>query len=238
MNKDILFEYNKIKKYNKVVIIATSIVQLLFLYFFTIVGRFEAPTADNILNKYSAVVGLASTITICSLTIYGTIVINSFIVCNFIGDSRARTYLYPGGRNKLYYRKTITFIITSILMLLIGSTIANIIFFVSENITPILQSNTNVSQDIITFVISPLVIGLIVTTMVIISSIAGIYFSSTTSTIIAGIIFVVFFGNLIAISFIKYQYILLLISTLMVFLDLFGIKMMGNKIRNDEILYK
>lgn len=80
--------------------------------------------------------------------------------------------------------------------------------------------------------------ALVVTTIVIISSIAGIYFLSTKSTIIAGILFTVFFGNFIAISFIKYQYILLLITVGMVLLLFSGIKITGNKIKNDEILYK
>ena len=218
--------------------IIAAIVQLLFLYFFTIVGRFEPPTQDNILNQYSSIVGLASTITICSLGIYEIIVMNRFIVYDFIGDNRTRTYLYPGGRNKLYYRKINVFMIASIRMLLIGSSTANIIFFLSERVAPILQNNIDVSQDRITFIISPLMIALIATSLVIISSIAGIYFSSGTSTIIAGILFIVFFGNLIAVSFIKYPYMLLLISISMLFLSFIGIRMTGNKIKNDEVLYK
>lgn len=238
MNKDILFEQKKMKGYSKIVIIATAATQLLFLYFFSVVGRFEPSDADNILKEYSAIVGLASATTICSLVIYGAVVINRFIVCDFIGDSRTRTYLYPEGRNKLYYRKITAFITTFMFMVLVGASIANIIFFSSESVVTILQSNENVSQDIATFIISSLVIALATTTMVIISSIIGIYFSSTVSTIIAGIIFVVFLGNFIAISFIKYQHLILLISILMILFTFLGVKMMGNRIKNDEILYK
>lgn len=235
MNNDFLFEQKKIKPKGLIMLLITIFFQISFLYFFTLIGRFEH---DDILKNYSTILGLSSTITICTLIIIGAIFVNKLIVADFIGDSRTRTYLYLDGRNKLYIRKTYAFAIIILGYLLFGSIIANVIYFFIESIFPILDINTHISNVFPTIIISTISIPILTTMIIIFSSIIGIWFSSPIATIISSVIFVTFIGNLIAFSFIYNQYILLVIILFISLLAYIAIKITANRIKNDNVTYK
>lgn len=236
VKKHILFELKKMKKTKWIIIYASFIIQLLFLYFFIIVGRFESSSTDDILKNYSSIIGLATTITICIITIYGTVIINRIIVINYIGDNRMRLYLYPCGRGKLYWIKNISFVITFSFMQLLGLTLANMFFLVIESIFPLLNSQSIISTYLITFIISSIVAIVLTIAIILFSSIVGIYFKSTISTIITGLILILFSGNIIAIAFINDQYITLIGTLVILILAFWGIKITEMKINNSEVL--
>lgn len=236
LNKNFLYEQNKAKKYCKTIFIITIITQLIFLYFFTVVGKLDSSDSDVILKKYDSIIGLSSSITICVLTIYGAIISTRLIVCHFIGNSRIRVYLYPEGRGKLYKRKTYAFAILYVSMVLIGGAISNVIYFISEKILPIAQGN--ILKSGFTLIISPFIVSILSIAIIIVSCIVGIYFSSKVATIVASIIFIASISNLIAVSFMNFRYMVLFVAIIISLLVCISINIVGHKIDNDEVFYK
>ncbi|MFS0561435.1 hypothetical protein AB1K91_11895 [Terribacillus sp. 179-K 1B1 HS] len=109
MSENYEYESSKLKKYRKIIFLMAFFGQLITLYFFTVIGRFDSTESDIILKNYVSLSGLASTICMCILVIYGAIIINRFLVKNYIGEDKMRTYLYPNGRLKLFYDKVMSF---------------------------------------------------------------------------------------------------------------------------------
>ncbi len=82
--------------------LTTGILQLLFLYFFALVGRFDASDENNMLTSYSSVLGLATTGTMCVLAIYGTVMASQYLVRDYVGMNKSKTYLLPISRKELF----------------------------------------------------------------------------------------------------------------------------------------
>ncbi|MDK2802856.1 MAG: hypothetical protein KFW09_05740 [Oscillospiraceae bacterium] len=235
MKNNFMFEFNKINYGSLHILLSAFYVQLFFLYFFTVIGRFEP---DDILQNYSSIIGLASTITTCTLVVIGTIFINRRVVYDFIGDSKIRLYLYPDGRNSLFIRKIYGFFLVYGIKILLGSLISNILYFSIECIFPILLSTKHISNAFPMIIISTLTISLLTTIFIVLSACIGIYFSSMVATIVSGIIFVTIFGNLIAISFIYNPYILFAVLSGAIFVVIIVVKIISSKIKKEDVIYK
>lgn len=235
MKYKLMFEFKKITKGSMHILIVTFLVQLFFSYFFTIIGRFEP---DDIIQNYSSIIGLASTITTCTLVILGAIFINKKIVYDFIGDSKVRIYLYPEGRNRLFIRKIYVFFLMYSIKVLLGSLLSNILYFAIEYTFPILSTTQNMADLFIVFIVSTLTISVLTTSFTILSACIGIYFSSMVATIVSGVIFVVLFGNLIAMSFIYNLYLLFPVLASILIVTIIIIIRISYKIKTEDVLQK
>lgn len=236
MKRDLLFELNKTQKSNWVILILAGLVQLVFLYFFTVVGRFEPSSKEDILSDYRGITGLSSAVTVCILVIYGTVLINRLIVSNYIGDSRLRLYLYPSGRGKLYLIKNIAFVISFSVYQLIGILIGNLIYLFGEYYFPVLVSPVPISTYWPEFISSAIICTLLTLSIVLLSSIVGIKMSSPVATVVSGIVLITLCGNLMAVSFFQSQNFTFVVVMLTFLLACAGIIMSVFRINKDEVL--
>ncbi|TFJ76086.1 hypothetical protein [Carnobacterium maltaromaticum] len=198
------FEIFKLRKLVIPIAILTFVSQLFITYFFAVIGQFEDTVGDQLLKSYSVVVGLASTITMCVVSIYGSTRISRYIVKDYIGDNRNRVFLYPIKRSQLYFIKnrTFGFILgfTQVLFLLL----ANIFFLIGETLFPIMEKP--LANHWINLIFSILACALITLSIIFFSSLVGIYFSSTINTVVASIISVVVMANILALALINFQF--------------------------------
>lgn len=212
--------------------------QLLSLYFFAIIGRFDTSESDDILRNYMTLSGLASTICMCILVVYGTVMVNRFLVKNYIGESKIRFYLYPFGRSQLFYTKVASFCGTFVLFQLLGITLSNAIFLLTESLFPILITSHHAFMHLTQFLVTSISAVILTISIIIISSISGIFLNSTVATIVTGIVLVVVFGNILAMSFASNLLVTLVSSIVIASISGLFVKMTGTKIEKDEVLTK
>lgn len=230
------FELSKLKKFNMAILLTAFFAQIISIYFFTIVGRFDASESDNILNNYIALSGLASTISMCILVIYGAIIINRSLVKNYTGEDKIRTYSYPNGRSQLFYNKVIAFSGIFIFFQFLGMAVANIVYLIIESLFPILDTGEFALSYLAHSFIINISTAILTVSLIIFSGIAGIYFNSTVATIVTGVVLIVVLGNVVAMAFASHLLVTLITTILIAFISVILIKLTGSKIEQDEVL--
>lgn len=238
MKKKFEFEGLQLKKHRWILLISAFLSQLSSLYFFTIIGRVDSTEANGVLKNYITLSGLASTISMCILVVYGTVIINRFLVTNYISENKTRLYVYPIGRSRLFYTKIASFCGVFSLFQFLGIAVSNAIYLVIETFTPILLTSESASKYFIPFMITALATVMLTISVIILSSLVGIYFNSTVTTIVTGIIFVVIFGNILAMAFASNVVITLGASILVALVTSIFVKITGMRIENDEVISK
>ncbi|WP_412989919.1 hypothetical protein ACLJJ6_02765 [Pediococcus siamensis] len=204
------FTLRKMKPGTLPLFLTTLFVQLGCLLFFAIVGRYDQQDANALLTHYSAVIGLASTATMCVLAIYGTVQINHLVVQHYIGTFKQQTFLLPVDRKQLFTSRLTAFAVGLILVQLLGLLVANFLFILTELFFPILLGSPWPYLNI--FFQSMLVCSGLTLVIVLFSSFVGIYMGSTTKGIIASLIFVVLLSNIAALSLISFRLLTLLFT--------------------------
>lgn len=230
------FERSKVKKFNKSILLTAFFAQIISLYFFTIIGRFDASESDNILTNYSALSGLASTISMCILVIYGAIIINGTLVKNYIGENKIRTYSYPNGRSQLFYDKVMAFSSVFNSFQFLGMAAANIVYLIIESLFPILDSRVFALSYLVHFFIINISTAILTVSLIIFSGLAGVYLNSTVATIVTGVVLIAVLGNVLAMAFASHLLVTLISTILIAFLSVILIKLTGIKIEQDEVL--
>lgn len=230
------FELSKLKKYSKTILLIAFLSQFSSLYFFTIIGRFDASESDNILSNYIALSGLASTICMCILIIYGAIIINRSLVKNYIGEDKVRTYSYPNGRSQLFYDKVMSFSSIFLFYQILGMAAANILYLLIESLFPILDTPIFALNYLVHFFVITISTVILTISLIFFSGLAGIYLNSTVATIVTGIILIAVLGNIIAIAFASHLLVTLISAILITFISITLIKFTGSKIEQDEVL--
>ncbi|MDN2453410.1 hypothetical protein [Lactobacillus sp. UCMA15818] len=228
------FEFSRMKKMLLPLGLTTGVLQLLFLYFFALVGRFDHSDSNSVLTNYSAILGLATTGTMCVLSIYGTVLASKMLVRDYVGMNKSKTYLLPISRKELFYTKTKAFSAVISLPMLIGLLASNLLFMVMEVIMPLTtdQSITHITN----ILVSSITCICLTLAIVLFSSFIGIKLNSTVKGIIASIVFVVFLSNLSAIMLMSYEFVSLLVAVaLIVLITVVGISM-GHNIDKNEAL--
>ncbi|PAD37592.1 hypothetical protein [Terribacillus sp. 7520-G] len=238
MGENYEFESSKLKKYRKVIFSMAFLGQLLTLYFFTVIGRFDTAESDNILKNYVSLSGLASTICMCILVIYGSIIINRCLVKNYIGEDKLRTYLYPNGRSQLFYDKVMSFCGMFFGVQLLGMSVANILYLLMESVAPILVTSNTALYSIGHFFVTSIATVILTISLIFFSGMAGIYLNSTVATIVTGIILIAVFGNIVAMAFASQLLVTLSSAIFILLITLICIKITGAKIEKDEVLSK
>jgi len=238
MRKSYEFEVSRLKKYRIMIFIYAFLTQLLSLYFFTIIGRFDNTDENSVLRNYTTLSGLATTICMCILVVYGTVVINRFLVTNYIGENKTRLYLYPVGRSQLFYTKVTSFCGTFFLFQFLGITLSNAFYLISETFSPILLTSELVYRHLPQFMTISLAGVILTISIILLSSVAGIHLNSTVATIVTGIIFVVICGNILAMALASHLVITLSATILVVIITYIFIKITGTRIENDEVISK
>ncbi|MCT2344517.1 hypothetical protein [Niallia taxi] len=237
MKIDSNFEWSKLKTVHNTIFLIAFLSQLVFLFFFATVGHFESgDTSSNILKNIAGIGGLASTITMCILAIYGATLVNSFIIENYIGENRVRVYLYPYGRKNLFLLKIKTFVLTFLKLQLLGLLLSDTIFLIGEFTFPIVNSKEGMLSNLLIAIISSITSALITLVIILLSGVVGIRYSSLPATIVSSIVLVVILGNLIAMSLAAKIFLSLIIALSLTVLLYFIIQSVGERIENEEVV--
>lgn len=200
-------EWNKVKPCRLKIAVVTFATQLLSLFFFTVIGLIEEPGGDNIFKSYSGIAGIASAVTICVLMIYGAVILNRFLVINYIGDNRMRLYLYPVGRKHLYLIKSLAFIKLFLFAYIVGELLAFCAYFLFEIPINMTGAVSTLAGHIVFFALLSLSTPLLTTALIMLAGIIGIAFSSTVATIVASVSLTAITANIIAVSIMYNVYI-------------------------------
>lgn len=238
MKNSYKFESSQLKGKRMFIFLIAFFTQIISLYFFAVIGRFDNPGEDDILSSYIALSGLASTICMCILVVYGTVIVNRFLVKNYVGEDEVRFYLYPLGRSKVFYTKIKAFCGTFFLFQFLGVFLSSTVFLLTETLFPILISPNPASMYLIQFFITSISAVILTISLIFISSILGIFLNSNVATIIEGVILVVIFGNTLAMAFASNVFVTLASSLTMALITSILIKITEINIEKDDVFSK
>ncbi|MHC9532268.1 ABC transporter permease [Dellaglioa sp. L3N] len=232
--KHFRFEFNRMKKILISCTVITGSLQLLFLYFFALVGRFDTSENDSMLTGYMAVLGLATTGTMCVLAIYGSILASQLLVRDYVGMNKSKTYLLPTDRKKLFYTKVA--VLSSIISVseVMGLLFSNIIYNTLGIFIPLTIDNP--INHIGNMIVSVIICICLTLLIILFSSFIGILMNSTVKVIITSIIFVVFLSNLSAILLSSFLILSLFISVLIIIIIILVSRSMGKYIEKSEAI--
>ncbi|GAX07102.1 hypothetical protein IWT25_02450 [Secundilactobacillus pentosiphilus] len=228
------FEFSHMKKMLLPLGLTTGGLQLLFLYFFAIVGRFDTEDGSSMLTHYNAVLALATIGTMCVLAIYGTVLAGRYLVHDYVGMNKSKTYLLPISRKALFYTKTKAFTASLSLAMAVGLLVSNLTFMTTDVIVPLTKDQS--FTHILNIIVSTIVCICLTLTVVLFSSFIGIKLDSAVKGITASIIFVVFLSNLAAIALMSYELVSLLIAVALIVIATMVCISMGNEIDKSEAL--
>lgn len=228
------FEFSRMKKMLLPLELITGALQLLFLYFFAIVGRFDTSDGSSMLKRYNAVLALSTIGTMCVLAIYGTVLASRYLVHDYVGMNKSKTYLLPISRKELFYTKTKAFAASISLTMTIGLLISNLAFMIMDTVIPLTKDQS--FTHILNIIVSTIVCICLTVAVVLFSSFIGIKLDSAVKGIIASIIFVVFLSNLAAIALMSYEFVSLLIAVVLIVIVTMVCISIGNEIDKSEAL--
>ncbi|WP_203648468.1 hypothetical protein [Secundilactobacillus yichangensis] len=228
------YEFSRMKKILLPIGLTTGGLQLLFLSFFAIVGKFDTEDGNSMLTHYNAVLALATIGTMCVLAIYVTVLAGRYLVHDYVGMNKSKTYLLPISRKELFYTKTKAFSASISLAMAVGLLISNLAFMIMDTVIPLTRDQS--FTHILNIIVSTIVCICLTLAVVLFSSFIGIKLDSTVKGIIASIIFVVFLSNLAAIALMSYEFVSLLIAVALIVIATMICISMGNEIDKSEAL--
>lgn len=193
-------------------------VQLIILYFFTIIGRFDSSADGQILKNYFFIIALAHTISFSVALCYAGILMNQFVVQYYIGSSRYRLFLYPIGRGELYQLKLINFVKQLFKRSLLGLILANIGYLISESLFSLLDEGVFSYDTMIFLFLSMVVTVIFLLASAVFISLIGLRFQSLVTTIVAAIIVVTTLCNFLVLLMSTQIYLALLFAVLLAIL--------------------
>lgn len=204
------YEYERLKTITLPLIGITCGLQLLFLYFFGLVGRYDPGERDGLLSGYRAVLGLATTGTMCAVAIYGSVLASRLLVRDYVGMNKSKTFSLPIGRRQLFLTRLLTFSLLLAGAVLVGLVVANLIFCVTGLWLPLTVDQP--LGHLLALVIATVVCLCLSLAIILSASFIGIYFNSITKPIVSSIILVVLLSNLSALMLISFAPVSLILS--------------------------
>lgn len=227
------YELNKINKKIIYFAICLSIIYLIFLLFFSLIGRLETATNDMaIFSEFKGIIALSVTIATFITTVYGAITINQFIVNHYIKNNRMRVYIYPNGRSPLFLSKYKTFISAFSLYQIIALCIATLGYTLINLMTHFVLITFSDSLSALIIMIIAVILG---DSFIIMSSLIGIKCSSKIATLITAILFIICFGNLLVLSIMNNISMTVIVTITLFILSIIGIYIMAKRIDTDEV---
>lgn len=232
--KNIMFEFRRMKKIFGPLSLAALVLQLVFLCFFALVGRFDSSGSSSMLNDYSAVLGLATTGTMCVLAIYGTVLADRLFVRDYVGMNKSKTYLLPISRKELFYTKLVAFSAIVAATMIIGLVVSDLIFAAVRLLVPLAADRSDMNH--LDLGLSILAGTGLTLAIILLSGFIGIRLNSAVKAIIASILFVVFLSNVSAITLMSHTAASLLAVAVLAILVIVGGLIMGDRIDKSEVL--
>ncbi len=194
MNKLIRLElkrYNLTSYYIALAIICIAMIGA--LYMLATMAKVEN---DVVFRDYKNILKLHTGIAFLIFSIFSVVMYSKFIIEDY-GPKRALLmFSYPISRAKIFIAKTI--LVTGFITLgfLLSTLIPNILFFMTENIVPILDGNIT-NSIVASQIISIVTFILILSSIGFISLRIGFINKSVSTTIVTALILSVIFGNVL-----------------------------------------
>ncbi len=128
---------------------AACVILLSFIYFIASAAQLENTeefvNAGIMFRNYASIFQLFSILSLVFFSTMSAVMYSRFIIGEYTGKRAALMFSYPVSRNKVLLAKLLlVFICTSVLMIM-GTSVPYIVFYVTESISPI------VTQDTMTF---------------------------------------------------------------------------------------
>ncbi|GHP13610.1 hypothetical protein YK48G_10350 [Lentilactobacillus fungorum] len=190
-------EFNAMKKKMQSIILYAFFTECVFLFFFAVVGKFDESDSGSLLTRFSGIVSLSGTVTMCVVSVYGAICASKLIVNNYIGFGKNETFLLPINRSSLFYTRLIALSVIITSEEFLGVLIANIVFMTSNMFLKL------VVGSLLDYWIACIQTLTIIVSMslaiVLLSVFIGLQRSSKVATVISSVVFVVLVSNITAI---------------------------------------
>lgn len=226
------YEFKKIKKNRWPLLLITVALQFISFSFFCIVAKFDK--SDDIIATFNGVLALSTTISVCGIAIFSSIILRKDLVRFYIGEHRNRIFLFPVDRKELFQKKTNAAL--AIILLSFGS--ASLIFIggiILMNYILKLESSGIINEilvGIITIIVSCLVLYIIL----VLSEMLAIWKQSEITMIVSTVVLMLLFSNILAIGLMSFPIVTIIFLSLLASAVRVGFKFFSKKIRNMEVL--
>lgn len=231
------YEVENMKKDFKYFYVLASIIQVISLLFFTIIGKTETEDTNSILQDMKGIMTLSLTITLCIITIYAVMFLNKQFVRRYIGNHRERTYTYPTGRNEMMKNKIYAFFWQYVQAFVLSSLFINIVFYSFCWLTNVFTTIPSIYTGISTFILLSILSVLVSIAIILISIIFGLYMHSTNKCLIMCIVLVASIGNVVAYSYILHSGLLLVTNIGLCVMNICLYSLVKHRIQSDDMLH-
>ncbi|WDV48025.1 hypothetical protein PV797_10095 [Clostridiaceae bacterium M8S5] len=183
---------NKLTSYY-VALAVISIVMTGFLYMIAIIAKVEN---DLEFQKYETLLKMHTGVTFIVFSVFSVVLFSKFVIEDYSRQKALLLFSYPVSRTKIFCAKI--FLVVSFITVgfLISTLLPNSLFFITENIKPILSGSISI-QLVQSQIIRIINFILIIITTGFISLRIGFINKSISTTIVTAIILSVIFGNVL-----------------------------------------
>lgn len=205
------YEWSKMRNCWVKIFIITTVIQLLFFTFFSLVGKLDG-NVDTI-SSFRGIIALSNTVSMCVIAVYGSVLLRKKVVKFYVGEQRNRIFLFPVDRKELLIKKTNAFFI----MLLTSLSTALFFSLVIElmvNKVVKLDSRSLVEDGFIGLM-SILVSCTLVYMILLLSEFVSLWKQSEISTIISSVVLMLIFSNFSAMGMLSFPIVTFFSSLIM-----------------------
>lgn len=205
------YEISKIKSTWSKVFLITIVIQLISFMFFSVVGKFD--DSSDTISSFQGIIALSNTVSMCGISIYGSVLLRKELVRFYIGDQRNRTFLFPVDRKELLMKKTSSFF--AIVLTSFGSGL--FIAFIVEVILNLFlkfDSSNIIFEMYLGFVVIATSCSFLFL-ILILSEIISIWKQSEIATVITAVVLMLMFSNFSAIGLMDFPMVTFISSGMM-----------------------
>lgn len=226
------YEVKKIKKLLPKIFVIGLVTQTTAFLFFLFIGKYEEH--GKLFSSFIGLISLSTTLTICILSIVGAVFIRKLIVHLYIGNQRARMFLFPIKRSQLFLTKNVSFF----LIFLLGSIFSLIVSFIFELLLYAIFNDPQ-SLSMIVFVHSILIkitCCLLLCSIITLSEIVAVRMQSETVTIITAVINIIGVSNIVVLGALNYTILTFILSVFIALIIGMTLITFTQRIEKTEIL--
>jgi len=236
MRNNFTYEYKKLKAVSVHLPLIIVLVEIIFLLFFAIIMMLGGEEGDIVdLINFEFIVPLVTTITFSVIAVYATYFMNKFLVSNYIGNTREKTYSFPRGRTNILIQKMYAFCFRMFVTFLPLVGFLNIIFILLVYVFSLFVMAEVLSVILLATSFSFIAV-LLVIMVVLFSILLGLKYHSTNSSLITSVVLVTILSNLLSRVGSIHIWFHLIISIILIATNFILLKYIQRKVKFDDII--
>jgi cytochrome bd-type quinol oxidase subunit 2 len=229
------YEYKKIKQVSPYLPLMIVLTEIIFLLFFSIVIWLDGEsTSVGDLTDVEFIITLVTTITFCVVVVYATYFMNKFLVSNYIGHAKEKTYSFPSGRTHMLTQKMSAFCYRMLATFVPLALLVSIVFIIFSQIVS-LFNEVELLPVMLHLSMFMLIVSMLIITVVLLSIIAGLHYQSTNISLITTVILVTILSNFVARSPMNIIFQIIIVGLLVV-INMMIFKYIQNKVKIDDVI--